>query len=177
MPVYHSSFNETEGEKICNTVMLPLKTKVKGPAPPGRTDGEDVIDEAIKFFRANVLFRKFESQGPADLSVCYLTILISEILRLCASNQAVTKNAGQKKLLEISLKTNFLIPGDNGFSLAGFFTAPVSRSEGEKCRQYFKQLREETCLRMLDVAYNEDGTRNKWWCQFSKRKFMNIAIA
>lgn len=177
MPTYHSTFNEHQGDKICNTVLLPLKTKIKGPAPPGRSDEPDIVDEAIKFFRANVLFRKYESKGPADLTLCYLTILISEILRVFAGNQAKDRNSAEKKLLEISLKTNFAIPGDTGFSLAGFFTAPAARSEGEKCRSYFKQLREETCARMLDFGYLADGSRNKWWCQFSKRKFMNIAIA
>lgn len=27
---------------------------------------------------------------------------------------------------------------------------------------------------MLELCYLEDGSPNKWWLQFSKRKFMNI---
>lgn len=171
----YSSQNEYAGAKVCNTVVLPLKTKSKGPAPPGREDAEDIIDEAIKFFRANVLFRKFESEGPADLTIAYLTVLIAEILRVFAGARAKTKNDGQKIIQEISLKTNFPVPGDAGFPLGGFFSAPADRQEQETIRQYIKQLREETCLRMLEIAYNANGERNKWWCQFSKRKFMNIA--
>ncbi len=40
-------------------------------------------------------------------------------------------------------------------------------------RAYFKWIREETNRRVLDRLYNADGTKNKWWQFFSKRKFMN----
>ena len=46
----------------------------------------------------------------------------------------------------------------------------------ETLRSYFKQLREETSVRMLDRLYNEDGTLNKWWKAFAKRKFMGITV-
>lgn len=60
-------------------------------------------------------------------------------------------------------------------------------------RGYMRQLREETgsCVdprssscsdvpltaanRLLDRVYREDGSQNKWWFQFAKRKFMNVA--
>jgi actin related protein 2/3 complex subunit 3 len=93
----------------CGSALLPLKTKVKGPAPPAKpcqsctldqqrqavgglgkqahrsfvltcpsSAEADIIDEAISFFRANVLFRTFQSQGPADLTLAYLTAFIAE---------------------------------------------------------------------------------------------------
>lgn len=173
MPTYHSSFNEASGNKCCSTIILPLKTKLKGPAPKGKGDEPDIIDEAIRFFRANVLHRKYKSKGPADLTICYLTVFISEVLRLLAPQK--TRMAGEKKITEISMKANFAIPGESKFPLAGFFGQPESRNAAEQFRQYFRQLREETCMRMLDIVYNSDGSFNKWWFQFSKRKFMNIA--
>jgi actin related protein 2/3 complex subunit 3 len=39
-----------------------------------------------------------------------------------------------------------------------------------------KQLREEVTLRMLDRLYNDDGSPNKWWMAFAKRKFMKITM-
>lgn len=81
MPVYHSSFNGYAGASICNTVVLPLKTKVKGPAPPQKAEEMDIIDEAIESFRANVLFKKYKTEGPADLTIAYLTVFIAETLR------------------------------------------------------------------------------------------------
>lgn len=64
--------------------------------------------------------------------------------------------------------------GDKNFALAGFFTVPASRAESDLFRQYFRQLREELCNRMVDIAYDDKGVQNKWWIAFSKRKFMNI---
>ena len=41
----------------------------------------DVVDEAISFFRANVLFRNFEVKGPTDKLLLYLTLYISACLK------------------------------------------------------------------------------------------------
>jgi len=59
--------------------------------------------------------------------------------------------------------------------MQGFFKLPGGKQEEDITRQYFRQLREELCDRLLDIAYLTDGKPNKWWMQFSKRKFMNIA--
>lgn len=39
-------------------------------------------------------------------------------------------------------------------------------------RQYFTQLRQETGIRLVDSLINDDGTQNKYWFSFQKRKFM-----
>lgn len=72
--------------------------------------------------------------------------------------------AGEKKITEISMKANFAIPGESKFPLAGFFGQPESRNAAEQFRQYFRQLREETCMRMLDIVYNSDGLCIKLIC-------------
>lgn len=46
----------------------------------------------------------------------------------------------------------------------------------ELFRNYLKQIREETSGRLLSVAYRPNGTPNKWWLAFAKRKFMNIIV-
>jgi len=150
-----------------------LKTKIKGPAPPGEKDKDDVIDEALGFFRANVMFKKFSPKGPADLTICYLTVYIAEVLRLLVKQK--TKNEGIKKLTELTMKANFSVPGESNFVLNGFFSNPENRKEQETFRQYFRQLREECGNRVVEFAYNEDGSQNKWWMQFSKRKFLNLS--
>lgn len=55
------------------------------------------------------------------------------------------------------------------FKLCDFYDA-------ELFRNYLKQIREETSGRLLSVAYRPNGTPNKWWLAFAKRKFMNIII-
>ena len=47
MPAYHSSL--TSPISIANMAMLPLRTRVKGPAP--KTDDHDIIDETIGYFK------------------------------------------------------------------------------------------------------------------------------
>lgn len=68
-----------------------------------------MIDESIAFFRANVMFRAFQSQGPADLTLAYLTAFIAEVLRFFAKQK--TKEEAKKKLTELSMSQNFPIPG------------------------------------------------------------------
>jgi actin related protein 2/3 complex, subunit 3 len=173
MPVNHSEYNEAKGQEACGLVVLPLKTTVKGPAPPCAAGTSDCVDEALELFRANVLFRQFDPQGPGDRLLCYLTIWISELLREFARRK--TKAEAKKEIVALAMSGNFKVPGDTGFCLAGFFPASQSRSEQDLLRSFLRQVREETCNRLLDKAYNEDGSPNKWWIQFSKRKFMNIA--
>src|SRR4051812_48036511 len=74
------------------------------------TDEPDILDEAISYFRANVLFRTFQSQGPADLTLAYFTAFIAEVLRFFAKQK--TKEDAKKKITELSMSQNFLIPGD-----------------------------------------------------------------
>ena len=45
-------------------------------------DGDDIIDEAIQFFRAQVFFKNFEVKGPADKTMIYLTVFIQKCLDL-----------------------------------------------------------------------------------------------
>ncbi len=63
--------------------MLPFKTDIKGPAPS--LDKEllkehkdlDIIDETIKYFRINVLFKNFELKGTA-INLVYIIDVIQE---------------------------------------------------------------------------------------------------
>lgn len=82
-PAYHSAFNEAkDAAQICGMAVLPLKTRIRGPAP--QLDGgaeDDQVDEALRLFRANVLFRNFEVLGPADRTLIYLTLFIHQVRR------------------------------------------------------------------------------------------------
>lgn len=142
------------------------------PSPRPPSDENDILDESIQFFRANVLFRSFQSQGPADLTLAYFTAFIAEVLRFFAKQK--TKEDAKKKLTELSMSQNFPIPGDRTFALAGFFSQPASRADSDAFRSYFRQAREELCNRLIEIAYDANGAQNKWWISFSKRKFMNI---
>jgi hypothetical protein len=79
---------------IGNFPILPLRTRTRGPAytlpalPPNTADIDvapdsesyDCVDEILSLFRANVLFRNFEINGPADRMLIYGTLFVSECL-------------------------------------------------------------------------------------------------
>ncbi|KAL1923500.1 uncharacterized protein VTP21DRAFT_8480 [Calcarisporiella thermophila] len=175
MPAYHSQFNEaTEFRSLGNMVMLPIKTKVRGPAPPpSDPTADDIIDEALDLFRANCFFRNFEIKGQADRVLIYLILFISECL-----NKLATKPSSQgdavKTLNTVALQ-NFAIPGDPNFPLNALYQAPKDRNESDILRQYMSQLRQELANRLVERVY-VDGKPSKWWMCFAKRKFMNKSL-
>jgi actin related protein 2/3 complex subunit 3 len=118
--------------------LLPLKTTFKGPAPSGEkgvdffsysdpnssSDKEDIIDEALNYFKANVLFRNYEPKGTADRVLIYLTLYITSCLQKISGNKANS----EKALYQLSIE-NFVLPGDKGFVLGGFVSNPQNRAE------------------------------------------------
>jgi len=170
---YHSTFNDARVQLICNMSLLPLKTKCKGPAPPGPADKEDIIDETLNFFKANVLFRNFEVKGPADRVLIYLTLYTSQCLSKLAGQN---KNSADKLLYQLAIE-NFALPGDRNFALGGIVTNPANRAETDTIRQYLTQLRQELGIRLVQRVFAQgDAQPDKWWMCFQKRKFLNKAL-
>ena len=91
---YNSIFNaESSLHLIGNFPLLPLRTRVRGPAttlPPSSepahispepdSESYDSLDEVLGLFRANTFFRNFEIQGPADRLLIYGILWVSECL-------------------------------------------------------------------------------------------------
>lgn len=67
----------------CGCSLLPLKTQIRGPAPPDDGDKDDIVAETISFFRANVLFKNFDVQGGADRTLIYLTLYLQSCMVAC----------------------------------------------------------------------------------------------
>ncbi|RAL50143.1 unnamed protein product [Cuscuta campestris] len=173
--VYHSSFVEEEGIAIaCGCPLLPLKSHIKGPAPVSEQDSTDIIDEAITFFRANVFFKNFDIKSSADKLLIYLTLYINVALKRLEGCRTLAE--GTKAIINLGLE-KVPVPGESGFPFPGLFSSPQSQKEAQLFRDYLKQIREETSGRLLSVAYRANGTPNKWWLAFSKRKFMNITTS
>ncbi|KAG5564335.1 hypothetical protein RHGRI_000510 [Rhododendron griersonianum] len=200
VPVYHSSFVDDEQiTKACGCPLLPLKSHIKGPAPVSDqgygwnvsffkelmilfysrnmcnfyADRTDIVDEAITFFRANVFFRNFDIKSSADKLLIYLTFYINVALKRLEGCRTLAE--GTKAIINLGLE-NVPVPGESGFPFPGLFTLPQSHREAELFRNYLKQIREETSGRLLSVAYRPNGTPNKWWLAFAKRKFMNVIV-
>ena len=102
---YNSIFNAESPstlQLIGNFPLLPLRTKVRGPAytlpldasipaylsPEPDSESYDVLDEVLSLFRANTFFRNFEIQGPADRLLIYGILWISECLTKIRPNMS-----------------------------------------------------------------------------------------
>jgi len=166
--------NDHPADVACCCAILPIKTTTRGPAPPCPEGQEDILDEILGYFKANVLFKQFEVKGAADRVLIYLTLYITQVL--AKLREVSTKAEGVKALTSMAHET-FKIPGDVGFPLGNFFPAPQSAQEADLARSYLKQVREEMGRRVLSKVYaTEDGSASKFWLVFAKRKFMNKSL-
>ena len=184
--VYHSAFTELPDsiQSSCGVPLLPLRTQTRGPAP--KTTDFDIVDEAIQYFRPNVLFRKYAIQSDADKLLIYLTLYISQCLkRLHQSQKAPSSsassqnnnNGSKKNLMTEGAKLLFALAHDHfdvTTGLGGIINGPKTFQEGETLKSYLAQCREEIGLRLIDHLYVDEGTKmNKFWMAFAKKKFMN----
>mmetsp|Transcript_5639 Transcript_5639/g.13608 ORF Transcript_5639/g.13608 Transcript_5639/m.13608 type:complete len:171 (+) Transcript_5639:34-546(+) len=169
--VYHSNLEDPNAEVVCGCAILPMKTTTKGPAPVIQ-EGDDFIDEVLGFFKANVLFKSFQPAGSADRVLLYLTLYTTQALAKCVTCETAPVAL---KALTAMAHENFSIPGDSGFTLGTFYSPPGTSGEGDLCRAYFKQAREELGRRLITKVYL-DGSPSKLWLAFAKRKFMNKTL-
>ena len=169
MPAYHSSYNSPDGfVELGGLPVLPLKTRVRGPAPCVEpSEEEDAVDEALRLFRANVLFRNFELQGGGDRLLVYLTLFIHLCLKRAAAKP--TRAEGARELQALASGAH-LAPGDAGWPLAQIIPAAKSAEEREAAHGYLRQLRECVVARLLERVYDEGGALNKHWAAYGKRK-------
>ena len=172
MTSYHSQFNSESNKLIGNLALLPLRTQYKGPAP--KTDDQDIIDEALCYFKANVFFKSYEVKGSGDRVMIYLTLYISECLKKL--QRCPNRIEAQKSLATLAV-SSFDIPGDPGFPLSAFLTKPSNRAEADQMRQYFTQLRQEMGQRLVEKVFYPDEKPSKWWICFTKRRFMDKSLS
>ena len=137
------------------------------------------------------MFRNFDVRGSSDRSLIYLTLFTAQCL--VKTEKIEEKSTGSNLLSSLKLLSWVLtfrivyaalkelralatkqacIPGDAGWPLGTLFPVPANKSESDLFRAYFKQAREELVIRLCDQLFNVDGSKNKWWQAFSKRKFM-----
>jgi actin related protein 2/3 complex, subunit 3 len=133
----HSEWNKDEMPTVCGMGMCPITSKFKGPSPTNTTGRPDVIDEAIRFFRvrgtcwggtmrclfslfffffqANCLFKNFEVLGPADKTLIYLTLFISEVLQKIGNCDL---ESAKKEMYTLSIQ-EFWTPASPTWPLVG----------------------------------------------------------
>tara|TARA_B110001450_G_C17462823_1_gene416923 strand:- start:362 stop:628 length:267 start_codon:yes stop_codon:yes gene_type:complete len=79
---FHSKYNDDKSiPTLCGVAFAPIKTKFAGPGQVlPESEEEDIIDEAIGYFRVQCLFKNFKVKGPADLLMIYMTCFIQKVL-------------------------------------------------------------------------------------------------
>jgi actin related protein 2/3 complex subunit 3 len=179
MPAYHSSLNEhPDMAQIGNMAILPIKTRIRGPAPTADPSQQDIIDETLDLFRANSLFRNFEIKGPADRTLIILILFISDCLQKLGSARSTPNQIEASKSLNTLSVDNFAIPGDANFPLNAHYAPPSSRADADFLRQYLTQVRQELAARLVEKLYADgSGKPSKWWMSFQKRRFMNRSLS
>lgn len=143
MPAYHSAYNDLPTDQvstIASILILPFRTKIRGPAPPplsvtSSPDELDIIDEALDLFRANSLFRNFEIKGGADRLLIYFILFISQCLTILANSRVPMSQNEAIKQLSTTAVDAFNLPGDAGFPLNNLYQAPANRQEAGKSSQ------------------------------------------
>ncbi|KAG7865588.1 hypothetical protein KL918_004469 [Ogataea parapolymorpha] len=157
---------------VGNFAVLPLRTKYKGPAFPASSD-YDIIDEVLDLFRANSFFKNFEIKGPADRTLIYGILFVSQCLN--ALNASTTQNEAVRVLTNLALD-NFSIPGEIGFPLNSLYQPPRDKNEALFLRQYLAQFRQELANRLIARIYQDSNLPSKYWLAFTRRKFMNKSL-
>jgi ARP2/3 complex ARPC3 (21 kDa) subunit len=93
-----------------------------------RPNDIDIIEECLTLFRANCLFRNFEIKGPADRTLIYGILFISDCLNKLGSRPSQNQQEAGKALNALALE-NFNIPGEPGFPLNPLFASPANRND------------------------------------------------
>merc|ERR1711971_548133 len=176
MPSFHSTL-EASGKSIGNIAVMPLRQTSKGTArgPAPSSSQEDIVDQTISLFKANILFKQFDMETDVDRVLVYVTPYIIECLKRL--QKVPTLERAQQEMFSMALES-FALPGEAGFPLNAFFTKP-SRAEAEELKKYFIQLRHETGARLAEKVYDPaltSGGPSKWWTCWSKRKFLNVSL-
>ncbi|KAF7263082.1 actin-related protein 2/3 complex subunit 3-like [Rhynchophorus ferrugineus] len=173
MPAYHSNFLGPE-QVVGNMAILPFRTNFRGPAPPYLSSDQDIIDETLYYFKANVFFRTYEIKSESDRLLIYITLYITECLKKL--QRCSNKNQAQNEMYTLAI-SRFDIPGDAGFPLNSVYSKPEKAAEVDFLRSYLTQLRQEVGLRVCEKVFGNSGKPSKWWLCFAKRKFMDKALS
>ena len=98
---YHSKYcQDAATPTLCGFGFTPLKTNTQGPAAKCPDDQDDIVDEALQMFRAQVFFKNFQPEGPSDLTLIYLTCFINKCLE--AIFKTPTKEAATKEFFKLT---------------------------------------------------------------------------
>ena len=131
----------------------------------------DIIDEAIIYFRANVLFKNFNIEGDADKLLVYITVFIQKCLEKANDANQQKAKENMKKLVD---QCEYVPKTEN------FFNVLVTKKDSEvpALQKYLKTIRKETVERLIYILFEDEKTKMdyKYWVALGKKKFMGYEM-
>lgn len=86
----------------------------------------DIVDECIRLYRPNVLFRTFTVNSNADRTLIYGILFVGDCLNKLSAGMS---EAEAQRALAANANEAFAIPGESGFPLNSIFPSPSSPKE------------------------------------------------
>ena len=178
MPTYHSVFKQNSYNKACDFPLIPFHNGKKPDLDPKKLKkldpSIDIVDEAIMYFRANVLFKNFKIQSDADKTIIYLMVFISKCL-----SSIYDIYTDSKKCKEIL--NNLIVECSWAESMKSHFLNTIlniNQEQIEDLKKYLKTLREETVNRLYYILFQNEGCELyiKYWMGFAKLNFLGYEM-
>ena len=171
LETYHSSFNSAGGDLALGIPLLPLNA-ARTTTDVTSTEGQDIVDEAIRLFRANVLFKNYKIEGPADRLIVFLTVFIQKCLQ---EMQRFPQKERAEQVVQLIVNDG-VDPMSNTFFMRRLGLLPDGKSPAEtaKCRDMLKKCMDLCAKRLLSMLYaSEAGEMDrKFWLAFGKKTFL-----
>ena len=131
----------------------------------------DIIDEAIIYFRANVLFKNFNIEGDADKPLVYITFFNQKCLEKVNDPNQQKAKENMKKLVD---QCEYVPTTEN------FFNVLVTKKDSEvpSLQKYLKTIRKETVERLTHILFEDEKTKMdyKYLVVLGKKKFMGYEM-
>jgi len=176
MPSYHSVFNKIETQKFCGIPCLDFKKDKTPSLDPTKLstaikDNQlDIIDEALIYFRINVLFKNFNIEGDADKLLVYIIVFIQKCLE--KGNDPDIKKA-KENINKLVSTCEWIPKSENFFNM---LADSKDTSNVGNLQKYLKEIRQEVVKRLIYILFDNPSTSmdRKFWLGLGKKKFMGF---
>ena len=176
MPSYHSVFNKIETQKFCGIPALDFKKDKTPSLDPTKLstaikDNQlDIIDEALIYFRINVLFKNFNIEGDADKLLVYIIVFIQKCLE--KGNDPDIKKA-KENINKLVSTCEWIPKSENFFNM---LADSKDTSNVGNLQKYLKEIRQEVVKRLIYILFDNIPTSmdRKFWLGLGKKKFMGF---
>lgn len=174
---YHSQIECNRQFGDCNMAWMPLKnpSNIRGNAP-SLGDEQDIVDDIISFFRANVFFQSYTMDTNVDKLYVYGTLYLAECLKQI--HRCKNKKQAKSELYTLAVQNvSREMPGDPKFPLNAFIRAPSKSKDKADLTTYLTQLRQIIGERIIEKCYDDETSGpSKWWMMFNKNRFIGKTL-